>query len=515
MLFRFLSVLTLSCLAMAAMAVVPDTLKVNGHYGFFDSENKKLLVSVEDNEIAASLPGTVEYEGAEYGIESTTLPLVGLTHKDVFSDSFTEGKLMMILPEGRVENYSVEYRYRGVTALSYTKKSYAVKLLDETGSSLDASFLGMRSDNSWILDAMACDISRMRNRVSTDLWLDFSQRPYYADEKEPDMSNGTHGKFVEVFVNQRYWGLYCLTEKIDRKQLKVKKFKNDENLQRGVIYKSTEYDNMRTILCEPDNGQRVWQAWEAVYPDVRKNEPLDWGPLYNLYTFLGQDYKSQDIIDHFDKRVDVPLWVDYILYCDLMHATDNAAKNLILYYRDVTSDEQKVCICPWDLDATWGRSFNSSEIAYNDNCVIPNAVNAHLLSLDNGFPKMVFRWADLRRSYLKYDVIWPYFERYFTLFESSGAAARETARWQDVDGIHLDFAKERRYIRSWIDNRLHYLDLDYIYDGIEQTVLTPSQTIVYNLQGKPVGRSETAKGVQNLSLPPGIYLFGGQKIFVR
>lgn len=38
----------------------------------------------------------------------------------------------------------------------------------------------MRSDNNWILDAMAVDRARMRNRVSTDLWLAFSTKPYHA-----------------------------------------------------------------------------------------------------------------------------------------------------------------------------------------------------------------------------------------------------------------------------------------------------------------------------------------------
>ena len=117
-----------------------------------------------------------------------------------------------------------DIRWRGATSLRYQKKSYAIKLKDASGNKLDASLLGMRSDNSWILDAMAVDKARISNRVSTDLWLDFSRKPYYFAQ-EPELVNGTHGKFVEVYLNGRYDGLYGLTEKVDRKQLKLKKYK--------------------------------------------------------------------------------------------------------------------------------------------------------------------------------------------------------------------------------------------------------------------------------------------------
>lgn len=500
---------------MTAMAEVPDTVTVAGHYGFVDAVNRTVLFSVTNTEDAEVIPERMVIEGEEYTTACSTLPLVGLTHGNVVPDVFNEGKLLLLLPEGEAMDYCSEFRYRGVTALSYTKKSYAIKLKDVEGNSLDSSLLGMRKDNNWILDAMACDVSRMRNRVSTDLWLDFSQRPYYADSQEPEMYNGTHGKFVEVFVNKQYWGLYCLTEKIDRKQLKVKKFRDGE--MRGAIYKLGDYDNMSTIFCEPDDAERTWQGWEGTYPDVRKGEPWNWGPLYNLYTFLGQDYKTQDVIDHFSERVDIPLWTDYILYCDLMHATDNGAKNLIVYFRDITSGEQQACICPWDLDATWGRAFDASKIAYDSNCVIPNVVNAHLLmTMDTGYANMVFRWRDLRKTYLNYDHIWPYFERYFQLFESSGAAARETARWQDVDGIHLDFKEERRYIRSWMDYRLHYLDLDYSNpDGVACNVVTSTSLPVYNLQGQIIGHCSSVRDLPSLRLSAGIYIFGGRKIRVK
>ena len=64
-----------------------------------------------------------------------------------------------------MESYNCMVRQRGKTALFLPKLSFAVKLVDDEGEKLDANLLGLRNDNSWILDAMGIDHLRMRNRI--------------------------------------------------------------------------------------------------------------------------------------------------------------------------------------------------------------------------------------------------------------------------------------------------------------------------------------------------------------
>ena len=52
-----------------------------------------------------------------------------------------------------------------------------------------------------------------------------SQIPY---ETKYNGRNGTKGYFVEVFINGKYHGLYCMTDKVNRKLLNVKKAKTDK-----------------------------------------------------------------------------------------------------------------------------------------------------------------------------------------------------------------------------------------------------------------------------------------------
>ncbi len=149
-------------------------------------------------------------------------------------------------------------------------------------------FYGTQKRQCMDLDAMYIDPARMRNRVSTDLWLDFSKPVYYA-QSEPGMFNGTRGFFVEVFLNNTYNGLYCMTEKIDRKQLNLKKLKYSADsttvTQRGALYKASSW-SIGTQLGNPntwgtstlpayDNKSESWTAFEVKYPDLGDGEPVE------------------------------------------------------------------------------------------------------------------------------------------------------------------------------------------------------------------------------------------------
>lgn len=388
--------------------------------------------------------------------QTQQLPVVHLT-TDNLSTQFSDGTFQ--LDDGTV--MQADIRWRGATSLRYQKKSYAIKLKDEKGGKLNKSLLGMRSDNSWILDAMTIDKARMRNRVSTDLWLDFSRKPYYFAQ-EPGLVNGTHGKFVEVYLNGNYEGLYCLTEKVDRKQLQLKKFK--ENTVRGVMYKATTH----CYLWEPDeskyaydNNSRMWCGWEMQYPDVEEGEPIDWGPLARLSHWL-TFAPDEAIDDSLETYIDFPVWIDYFLMVDLMLGNDNAAKNTIVSFYDITKPGQKATVTPWDMDATWGRSWNADTLSAERWTGLYHQIHARLLFSRTDSAEIYGpRYSELRQTYFTADKLKQYFKTYFDLFRSTGVAERETQRWSGVDGIDLDFAAEETYIYEWIDQRLAFLDAYY------------------------------------------------------
>ncbi len=461
--------------------------------------------------------------------------------------------------------YNANVRYRGATAMGKQKKAYAIKLKDKAGNSIDRKLLNLRNDNNWILDAMAVDAGRMRNRIATDLWNDFSTAPYHS-AYEKKIRNGTRGKFVEVLLNGYYAGIYCMTEKIDRKQLKLKKFAKASvaaapDTVKGTLYKSSEWTY--EIFMGHDLGQRVyplrapssysnnseiWCKWENKYPDLQDGEPIDWNPLYSAVSLVAAGSKF-----NFSARApiyfDLPVFLDYYLFIELMLATDNHGKNMYLYNYD-SSKYKKIGVTPWDLDGVFGRRWDGSKnITANASQDFITFLWAyehgeHVLfkrlmeyDVNSWNKKLAARYAQLRATYFSHTSLLNRFKSYRELFRDSGADKREIKRWQGSDGITMDFDGEIDYMDNWLRQRLKTLDAQYNYevpDGIHEQkatyvgvsgargkiyVHTTSSGVaikVYDLAGHLLKSSVVDEGVTCFdNMAPGIYLVNNNKVVVR
>ena len=188
-----------------------------------------------------------QYELMKKELDEKSLPLVNLVVDigKVNKITYVAGEIEIADYQRRTDSaaqtvrFHCKYKIRGKTASTFDKKSFAVKIYDELGEDLDANIFGIRKENNWILDAMAVDRTRMRNRVCFDVWNDMSRTPY---DTKFDNRNGSIGVFVEVFINGDYHGLYCLSDKIDRKLLGLKKAQVSDDGEvaiRGLLYKGT------------------------------------------------------------------------------------------------------------------------------------------------------------------------------------------------------------------------------------------------------------------------------------
>lgn len=414
-----------------------------------------------------------------------------------FGYDYTPGYIIIKDTNGiQLDHIDMKAKFRGSSSLRYTKKNYAVKLLDENNESLDRSLLDMRKDNSWILDAMAIDKARMRNRVAFDIWNDFNTHPYYA-AKEPKCKIGIDGKFVEVYINDNYHGLYCLNEKIDRKQLKLKK---KDNVIRGLLYKGDNWYGTQFYgqPTEYDNYSTTYQGFESKYPDVEDDGMTDWAPLAEKQDFVNNStdemFKEQ-VADQFD----IPVLRDMFIFINVVGAIDNSGKNMFFSIYDVTTSN-KLSFTPWDLDSSFGRNYDSSPYPEVCNKIIftQNIIN-RLMELNTSFMEETCkRYAQLRTTVLSLDNLKKRFTQYYTLLDKSGAAQRETNKWNGIDGIYLDFAEELKYINDYLEKRLSYLDKTFNYTSNSINILPDQNNNIsekcYNLLGVPVDK-HTYKGI--------------------
>lgn len=503
----------------------------------------------------------------------TFLPVVEIRAGLFSTGTYNMGTIRVTDPDAPASGdtlVSAGFRWRGATAAGMRKKSYAIKLYDAQGNSLDRSFLSMREDNNWILDAMAVDRARMRNRVSTDLWLDFSTPPYQSAYKK-NVVNGTHGRFVELMLNGKYAGIYCMTEKVDRKQLQLRKLKEASNAAevdtvRGVLYKSSSWSYSTLFGHEMDvhtypgtevstanSSSEYWNGWEAKYPDLSDASSINWEPLRKAVNVAAQGNQNDLFNANVRSTFDLPVFRDYYLFIELMLASDNHGKNIYLYNYDITK-YKKFSITPWDLDGTWGMRWDGSENTgitadatkdFNTflwDCEHGDNTLYHYLStynFDGWNDSLAIRYAELRTKYFDADSLYSRFASYRKLFKDSGADSREVKRWNNSDGIPLDFDTEMSFLKKWIATRVSTLDMEYKYDPstsgistlhqasglisatggqgtISVIVAAPEHLRIYSSDGAVLRTYEAQKGLNVISgVPSGIYIVGGRKILVR
>lgn len=423
-----------------------------------------------------------------------------------FGKEYTKGKIIVCDPDSLTpDTFDMFVKYRGSTSMNYLKKSFAVKLVDSTDTKLTKHLLGMRDDNSWILDAMAIDKARMRNRVSFDIWNAMDVKPYYS-EMEPKVRTGISGRFVELYLNDEYNGIYCLNEKMDRKQLKLKKM--EEGVVHGLLYKTFDW-NGAAFGDDPEdysNDSSIYQGFESVYPDVEDNGSTDWAPLIEKEAFVVYSSKysySKKYESHFD----VPVLMNMHILINSIGAIDNQGKNQFLYIYDIKED-QKMSFAPWDMDCSFGRTYNGTEFenAYTK-LLYENHIITRINETDSTFLNNTSnRYFDLRKTVLSNENIKARFDDYFQLFEESGAAQREIDKWGGVDGIDLDFASEKEFVHKFVDIRMDYLDEYYkMFSDVKNIPADRVDGIVYDIYGRRVYNPQ----------PGHIYIMNGKGVWIN
>ena len=444
----------------------------------------------------------------------TFLPL--LVMEGTFGYDYAQGNISLLSPDvAEPTNSFVKIKWRGgsTNTADKHKRNYKIKTLNENGKKQEISLLGMREDNNWILDAGQVDLFRLRNRIATEIWNDFSTKPYYAS-KEPKAKSGVAGKVVEVILNNEYRGIYSLTEAMDRKELKLKKYDDKNQEFHGQLWKVSSWDESTfwEIEKDYDNTQETWHAFETKYPDIEDVNPTDYSPLYEAIDFVANSNDEtfkKEVANYFD----IPVIIDYQLFLETLKPIDNCGKNMYWGIYDVAKDK-KLTLAIWDLDASVGQDWHCSTPLHPDyvspdtELGIKEAFNLYTrlstLNVDNYNQKVADRYHELRKTYFSEENIISKYQSYYDMLEKSGAASREESKWSkdsDIGGYPLNFKNEIEYIKNWIIERLKYLDttqfnLSTDISEIHQEENTVQKNI-YNIMGQKVEKAYRGLIIKN------------------
>ena len=451
---------------------------------------------------------------SEYNEYSLPLVNVEVDVSGLKKESYIPGHITIVDAEMRTEgrlmaSFDCKLRYRGASSLKYEKKSFAIKLLDSDGEDLDANVFGIRKENDWILDAMAIDRIRMRNRVCFDIWNEISKTPYKTDF---DNRNGTLGYFVEVYLNGEYHGLYCMTDKIDRKLLGLKKAKEQSDgsvYVRGVLYKGeswTDATGMSGYDTSESFDEESWNGWELQYPDDYPCYDA-WKPLMNLIDFCNT--RNAFFKLHYRQHFYYDNLVDYALFIMGLNIIDNNVKNTHFSCPDINVNETFL-ITPWDLDCSLGGLYEGSH--YEEYTKISELTSNYIYyqlyvyNVDNFRGSMKERWQELLSGIMSPDNFNARLDAYAKRFKESGAWQRECDKWNN-NPVPLDLDEELEYVKKWYVNNIAALnkvlgviadDIPYVFQDSDSYNMR-----MYNIDGKRI-----------MSNPFGrrIYIENGRKI---
>lgn len=462
----------------------------------------------------------VRYEVMRQALDERSLPLVNVTVDTaaLSRTAYTKGEieiadaLCRTVPGEEVARYRCKYRIRGGTAADYRKKSLAVKLTDANGGDLDAPVFGIREENSWILDAMAIDRTRMRNRVCFDVWNELSRTPY---ETNYGGRNGTQGVFVEVFVNGDYNGLYCMTDKIDRKLLGLKKAKTADDgsvTVRGLLYKGNTWGSGYDLLSYEEEGmdQDTWNAWELQFPGDYPSVAA-WQPLMDLIDFCSAETPDETFRRRYKDYFHAGNLIVYFVFTLALHVGDNAYKNTFLSTPDITQDHCWL-LTPWDMDMSLGGFYDGS---YDETLASVNRYN-HIApfnrlfveDIDSFRASLTAQWAQHCLTLLSPEEVIGRMEAYAESFITSGAWQRERERW-NCDPVPLKESplEEIKYVRGWYERNHLSLCAQFSTDSATVLVQThvepaPYKEGIFTLGGRKVGNRPTR----------GFYIRDGRKV---
>lgn len=410
-------------------------------------------------------------------IHFTFLPI--LTLSGSFGNDYVQGPVQLILPESeQVQNYQARVKWAGSsTNGTWThKRNYHLKFVDDDGEKMEVSFFGLRSDNHWRLDAGTVDMIRFRNKAAHDLWADFATKPYYAD-KEPKARSYVRGTHIEVFLNGEYNGFYNMTECLDRKQMKLKKYEEQEDsvINHGFLWKAKEATPqtlfMANTLC--DDTLDNWAGFELEYPDIEDVNPTDYSVLRNAVRFVANSDQTT-FNAHAGEYFDLPVLVDYYVFINTLFAIDNVCKNILWGCYDSQVDK-KLTIGVWDLDVTVGQHWRDLDGYYHSEavqpeqemdqspaCMLPNNLLFNYLREMPEFNMWVVnRYWQLRNGILDPANLVDRYEQIYNRLECCGALDRETVRWSDTGDIahrDLEFDVEFEYLSDWLRKRIAFMD---------------------------------------------------------
>ena len=364
---------------------------------------------------------------------------------------------------------SITIERRGNSSQWQGKTPYRFETVDDEGENSNVELLGMPAENDWVLYAPWQDKTMIRNVLTYQL---SNEMVRYA----------SRSRYVELYLNDEYRGIYVLMEKIKRdgNRVDISKLDPDEitgdDVTGGYILK---FDWFYT-------GDNIG-GFESEFDDVIYNyhypKPSDIVPEQEAYIeeyingfetiMMGTDYTNDST--GYPSMMNVESFVDFILLQELAKNVD--AYRLSTYiYKDKESIDNRLTAGPvWDFNHGFGNcdygetwEVDNWLLEYNPEGGDQMAFWWELLWEDLAFQhKAAVRYTELRQTIFSEEHIYSIID---SIADYLGPAVdRNFGRWPLLGNyiwpnyyVFDTYEEEIDYLKSWTAQRLAWMDSDIL-----------------------------------------------------
>ncbi|MBE7064279.1 MAG: hypothetical protein E7384_00470 [Ruminococcaceae bacterium] len=404
-------------------------------------------------------------------IATMSLRLTNGSIEDIHKDKETEksGICTLIKSDTEVEyvGFFSSFRSRGNSTWWEKKKPYVIEFEQ------NVELFNMGYSSKYCLLANACDESNLRNKM------------VYDASKEIGLTAAIDSEFVDLYIDDVYYGLYLLTENIDISPSCVNITNLESVTQSANYYSLKEYSNSISnvsgiemkyydIPSEPtditggylleidsigraksDNSYFILPdntAFSVKFPRYATQGQIVY--ISNLMYEIKEKLATTDYNDY----IDVDSWVKYYLIQECFANTDQYS---LYFYKDSDKVSDKVYAGPiWDFDFSMGslylgkdanpKAFYSNMFGYYKT-LYNNEIFKELLKKEykDSFRNLLVKYAN--EKLLEYE----------KLIQKS--YSMNSKRWEGVQpyasGNHYDsFHEHIEYLSRFLNERIAFLD---------------------------------------------------------
>lgn len=391
-----------------------------------------------------------------YSLNITTDGSVGVHSKDDYVSCY-------ISLDGRdgYNMYSGSGRIRGrgnSTWEWYDKKPYRIKL------DTKHKMLGLDSNKDWVLLANFRDVTDLMNTFMFEVarWMGM---PYC-----------NHTRYVELFLDGEYRGLYQLTEQVEQGKSRVAVADN------GGILLAMDLDDGPSL--SPDATDNFWSTVYNMPMAVKYPKDVDAQTKDSIQALLAELENAIKSVDYdtLDSLMDMRSFMTMAMLQEYSYNVELAAPRSIFMYKEANGKWAMGPFWDWDagFDFDWSDMYTGHVFFNNYRTLLLGTDPGNRIGTRGGVPRYftdMFKSDRYTREYkalwnsVKDSIFtcnWAEMEKYIAEL-NKGAYARDFQRWpltRTTGGgwwgggqtVSYVIADEIEKMRTWLNGRTAYLN---------------------------------------------------------